>query len=197
MIASLALGRLYDRIGIPTILVAVFLSSLFAPLVFLGDFSGLLIGMVLWGVGYATQDTLLKALVASVLPEGQRNLAFGLFYAGYGVGWLMGSVGMGLPYDHSAPHSLSSPCWPSLCHCRFSLPQKNGGAFVISTVTRNLLIAATLVGGLLAGADVDRALVAMRAWQQVGPEAWAAFCQHADLGNGLVLYRVEAFGGAF
>lgn len=67
---------------------------------------------------------------------------------------------------------------------------------MISTVTRNLLIAATLVGGLLAGADVDRALVAMRAWQQVGPEAWAAFCRHADLGNGLILYPVEAFGGA-
>ena len=103
VIASLALGRLYDRIGIPTILVAVFLSSLFAPLVFLGDFTGLLIGVVLWGVGYATQDTLLKALVASVLPEGQRNLAFGLFYAGYGVGWLIGSVAMGLLYDHSRP----------------------------------------------------------------------------------------------
>jgi MFS family permease len=52
-------------------------------------------------VGYATQDTLLKALVASVLPEGQRNIAFGLFYAGYGVGWLLGSIATGLLYDHS------------------------------------------------------------------------------------------------
>jgi MFS family permease len=103
VIASLVLGRLFDRIGMPTVLIAVFLSSLFAPLVFLTDFSGLLIGMVLWGIGYATQDTLLKALVASVLPEGQRNLAFGLFYAGYGVGWLIGSVATGLLYDHSRP----------------------------------------------------------------------------------------------
>jgi hypothetical protein len=65
-----------------------------------------------------------------------------------------------------------------------------------STTTRNLLVAATLVGGLLAGANVDRALVAMPAWQQVGPEAWAAFSRHADLGNGLVLYPVEAIGGS-
>jgi MFS family permease len=53
------------------------------------------------GLGYATQDTLLKALVATVLPEGQRNFAFGLYYAGYGVGWLVGSVVTGLLYEHS------------------------------------------------------------------------------------------------
>jgi MFS family permease len=57
--------------------------------------------MMLWGVGYATQDTLFKALIASVLPEGKRNLAFGLFYAGYGAGWLAGSVTTGLLYDRS------------------------------------------------------------------------------------------------
>jgi predicted MFS family arabinose efflux permease len=56
---------------------------------------------VFLGVGYATQDTLLKAVVASTLPEGRRNFAFGLFYTGYGVGWLVGSVAMGLLYDHS------------------------------------------------------------------------------------------------
>lgn len=57
--------------------------------------------MVFLGVGYATQDTLLKAVIASVLPEGKRNFAFGLFYAGYGVGWLIGSVVTGVLYDGS------------------------------------------------------------------------------------------------
>jgi MFS family permease len=57
--------------------------------------------MVFWGIGYATQDTLFKAVVAGVLPEGERNLAFGLFYAGYGVGWLIGSIAMGLLYEQS------------------------------------------------------------------------------------------------
>ena len=55
----------------------------------------------MWGIGYATQDTLFKALIASVLPEGRRNLAFGLFYIGYGVGWLIGSVTTGLLYERS------------------------------------------------------------------------------------------------
>jgi len=99
--ASLALGKLYDRKGIIVVLSAVFISSLFAPLVFYGSFFVVLAGMILWGVGYATQDTLLKALVSSVLPEGKRNLAFGLFYVGYGAGWLVGSIVTGLLYEHS------------------------------------------------------------------------------------------------
>jgi len=57
--------------------------------------------MLLWGIGYATQDTLLKAVVAGVLPEGRRSLAFGLFYTGYGAGWLVGSVTTGLLYERS------------------------------------------------------------------------------------------------
>src|SRR5205807_225614 len=54
-------------------------------------------------IGYATQDTLLKAVVAGMLPEGKRNLAFGLFYTGYGTGWLIGSTTTGLLYDRSIP----------------------------------------------------------------------------------------------
>jgi MFS family permease len=99
--ASLLLGKLYDHIGLPIVLGAVVVSALFSPFVFFGGFYVALFGMLLWGVGYATQDTLLKALVASVLPEGQRNLAFGLFYAGYGAGWLLGSIATGLLYDQS------------------------------------------------------------------------------------------------
>jgi MFS family permease len=101
VVASLVLGKLYDQVGLPVVLVAVFLAALFSPFVFLGGFYVALIGMLLWGIGYATQDTLLKAIVAGVLPEGQRNLAFGLFYAGYGVGWLIGSVATGLLYEQS------------------------------------------------------------------------------------------------
>jgi predicted MFS family arabinose efflux permease len=101
VIASLILGKLYDRAPLRTLLVAVFLSSLFSPFAFYGDLPALLAGMVFWGIGYATQDTLFKAVVAGVLPEGKRNLAFGLFYSGYGAGWLIGSVATGLLYEPS------------------------------------------------------------------------------------------------
>jgi MFS family permease len=101
VVASLVLGKLYDRAALPTLLVAVVLSSLFSPLAFLGAFPAVLAGMVFWGIGYAIQDTLFKAVVAGVLPQGKRNLAFGLFYTGYGVGWLVGSVAAGLLYEQS------------------------------------------------------------------------------------------------
>ena len=63
-------------------------------------------------------------------------------------------------------------------------------------VAITLLILAMFASGLLAGGNIDRAVVAMPAWQQVGAEAWAAFSRHADLGNGLFLYPLEAIGGA-
>jgi predicted MFS family arabinose efflux permease len=101
VLASLILGKLYDRKGLPVVIGAVLVSSLFSPLVFFGGFVPALVGLLLWGVGYATQDTLFKALIAGVLPEGKRNAAFGIFYAGYGVGWLVGSTAAGLLYGWS------------------------------------------------------------------------------------------------
>jgi MFS family permease len=101
VLASLVLGRLYDRVGLPVVLGAVAASALFAPLAFSGNVAAVVVAMLLWGIGYAAQDTLFKAIVAGLLPEGKRNLAFGLFYAGYGVGWLIGSIATGLLYDHS------------------------------------------------------------------------------------------------
>ena len=101
VVASLLLGRLFDRFGVRVVVAGVCLSALFSPLVFLGGFRLAVAGLLLWGIGYATQDTLLKALIAGVLPRGRRNFAFGLFYLGYGAGWLVGSVATGLLYERS------------------------------------------------------------------------------------------------
>ena len=60
---------------------------MFSPLVFLGGFVAALIGLLLWGVGYSVQDTLLKAVVAGMMPSG----------------WLIGSLATGLLYKHSIP----------------------------------------------------------------------------------------------
>jgi hypothetical protein len=69
--------------------------------VFQPSLVAVVMAMLLWGIGYATQDTLLKAVVAGLLPEGRRSFAFGLYYTGYGVGWLLGSIAMGLLYEQS------------------------------------------------------------------------------------------------
>ena len=68
----------------------------------------------------------------------------------------------------------------------------------VSRLTQQLVILATFVDSFLAGMNVNRALVEMPAWQQVGPRSWAAFSRRADLGlGGLILYPSQAFLGAF
>jgi hypothetical protein len=82
-----------------------------------------------------------------------------------------------------------------MCSAGISVHANSQGLRMISARTRHLLVAAAILSGLLAGGNVDRAIVAMPAWEQVGAPAWAEFSRHADLANGLLLYPVEAIGG--
>ena len=59
-----------------------------------------------------------------------------------------------------------------------------------------LLSAALAFSGILAGSDFDRFVIGAPAWQLLGPEAWADYSRHADLGRGIILYPVEAIGAA-
>jgi len=102
IIANLFIGKFFDRYGLPIVLAAVILSAL-SPLVFLDNYSAVLFSMPFIGISYATQDTLLTAIIAGLLPKGKRGLAFGLFYTGYGAAWLIGSIIMGSLYDYSRP----------------------------------------------------------------------------------------------
>ncbi|OWO94847.1 MFS transporter [Rhizobium esperanzae] len=99
--ANLILGRLYDWSNKVALTVGIVLSACFAPVLLQGGFAMAVIAMPLWGIGYAVQDTLMKAIIAGLLPEGRRGLGFGMFYSAYGGGWLLGSVAMGLLYDRS------------------------------------------------------------------------------------------------
>lgn len=100
-IAALLFGRLFDRFGLPVLIASSVISSLFAPLVFLGGFSGAVLGMAVWGVGMGAQESVLRAAVATMIPSDRRGTAFGLFNAGYGLAWFAGSVVLGLLYDRS------------------------------------------------------------------------------------------------
>jgi hypothetical protein len=68
---------------------------------------------------------------------------------------------------------------------------------VASPLTRGLLVAATLLGGFLAGGNVDRGIVQNGAWRALGASAWAAYSRQADLSlHGFVLYPLLGIGGA-
>jgi MFS family permease len=100
-LAALLFGRLFDRMGISILMASALISSLFAPLVFLGDFYFALLGMVLWGMGMGAQESIMRAAVAGMVSMDKRGSAYGIFNTGYGIFWFLGSALMGILYDTS------------------------------------------------------------------------------------------------
>jgi MFS family permease len=100
---ALVFGRLLDRIGYATALVAFALSAFFAPFVFLEGLNLAYIGMILWGIGIGAQDSLLKAMLTDVIPGDRRSTGFGVFDTGFGTFYLLGNTVMGFLYDVSIP----------------------------------------------------------------------------------------------
>jgi MFS family permease len=102
-LSALFFGRLFDRAGLSILIVVSLLSSLFGPLVFLGGFNLALVGMALWGVGMGAQESIMRAAIAEMVPMGRRSTAYGIFNAGFGLFWFLGSALMGILYDVSVP----------------------------------------------------------------------------------------------
>jgi MFS family permease len=102
-LSALFFGRLFDRTGLSILIVVSLLSSLFAPLVFWGGFHWALAGMALWGVGMGAQESIMRAAIADMVPMNRRSTAYGIFNAGFGFFWFLGSTVMGVLYDVSIP----------------------------------------------------------------------------------------------
>jgi MFS family permease len=102
-IAALVFGRWYDKKGLTVLIVAIAASSIFALLSF--SFTPALIvgGVALWGIGMGAQESIIRAVVADMVPDHKRGTGFGLFNAGYGIAWFLGSALMGVLYDFSLP----------------------------------------------------------------------------------------------
>ncbi len=100
-IGSLLFGHLFDRVGIWILVPLTLIAAASAPLVFLGGFWVALIGSALWGLGMGVHESIIPAAVASMVPQQRRPSAYGIFTAGYGVCWFIGSVIIGRLYDVS------------------------------------------------------------------------------------------------
>jgi predicted MFS family arabinose efflux permease len=102
-LTALVFGRVFDRVGLPILVLVALLSAGFAPLVFLGGASLALVGVALWGIGLGAQESIMRAAVAPMVAAARRGTAYGIFNTGYGLSWFLGSVIMGLLYDLSLP----------------------------------------------------------------------------------------------
>jgi MFS family permease len=104
---SLAFGRLFDRFGFNVLIGLTLVSASFAPLVFLGGFWASLIGAAMWGVGMGVHESIIPAAVAPMVPQQRRASAFGVFTAGYGFVWFLGSAAIGFLYDRSLSGTIA------------------------------------------------------------------------------------------
>uniref|UniRef100_A0A7C6AAI3 MFS transporter n=1 Tax=candidate division WOR-3 bacterium TaxID=2052148 RepID=A0A7C6AAI3_UNCW3 len=130
-IAALLFGRLFDRLGVITLVFAVLLSSIFAPLLFLGKFYLAMLGMVLWGVGIGAQESIMRAAIANMIPINKRGQAYGIFNGFYGLFWFLGSALLGIFYDRSIPVLIAFSVISQLTSIPFFLSlrkQRNKGA---------------------------------------------------------------------
>jgi MFS family permease len=100
---SLIFGRLFDRWGLTVLVPLTFIATLSTPLVFLGNFWLALAGAAVWGLGMGVHESIIPAAVATMVPQQLRASAYGIFTAGYGVFWFLGSVVIGILYDVHLP----------------------------------------------------------------------------------------------
>jgi MFS family permease len=102
-LAALVLGGLFDRKGVVVLVSATFFAAFFAPLVFLAGSYLAFAGMALWGLGMGAQESIMRAVIAEMIPANRRASAYGIFNAAFGLFWFLGSLVMGLLYDLSVP----------------------------------------------------------------------------------------------
>lgn len=98
-LSALIFGFLFDKKGFSVLFYAITLSA-FSPLFsFSTHFPSILAGVALWGIGMGAQESVMRAAIAKIVPQEKRAFAYGVFFAGYGTFWFLGSWIMGILYD--------------------------------------------------------------------------------------------------
>ena len=101
-LAALVFGFLFDRIGIFALVISSMLAVFISPALFLFEGNAAIaIGIILWGIGMGAQESILKAVVAKIVPKEKRATGYGIFSSVIGLSWFLGSLVVGLIYDFS------------------------------------------------------------------------------------------------
>jgi len=98
--AALIFGWMFDKIGMVAVMASTLLAAPFAAFVFgRPSLALIIVGVAMWGVGMGAQESILKAVVSTIVPKGSRSTGFGVFWTVWGVTWFLGSWLLGFLYD--------------------------------------------------------------------------------------------------
>jgi MFS family permease len=100
-ITAFIFGRMFDRVGLTTLVIGTLISLCSLPLGFLGGPTAAIASVGCWAAGLGAQDASLRSGISQVVSMNKRGNAFGTFNGVFGVMWFLGSVSMGLLYAHS------------------------------------------------------------------------------------------------
>jgi len=99
--SAIAVGMLYDRVGLVSLVAVPLVSLALAPMAFSGSPALAVAGVALWGIGMAVQETIMRAAIADLTPVARRATAYGLFNTIYGAAWFVAGVSIGMLYEHA------------------------------------------------------------------------------------------------
>lgn len=101
-VSAIVFGRLYDKIGITAFMISSALGAFASPFLFIINSRVVaVLGASLWGISMGAQESVMKAIVANMVPVERRGFAYGLLNSIYGLSWFAGSFAMGLIYQRS------------------------------------------------------------------------------------------------
>ena len=105
-LAAVGAGLLFDRdrgrgrTGAGVVAAFTCAGAAYAPLVLATRAPALIIaGLALWAITRAATESIGKALIAAIVPRGERGRAYGLYYLVWGIAWWAGSLALGALYD--------------------------------------------------------------------------------------------------
>jgi len=98
-VVALIIGRVYDRVGIGSLIATPLLTLPIPMLAFSHSQPAAVASIVLWGAVMGIQETVMRAAIADLTPFKRRGFAYGIFNTVYGGAWLLGSILMGLLYE--------------------------------------------------------------------------------------------------
>jgi MFS-type transporter involved in bile tolerance (Atg22 family) len=70
------------------------------------------------------QESIMRAAIANMIPANKRGSAYGVFNAGYGLFWFLGSALMGIFYDISIPALIAFSVVTQLASIPFFMKAK-------------------------------------------------------------------------